>query len=307
MHSARIRLPRSWTDVQCTQHVDRIIVCLGLGHVQHSIVGDIERHGLSGGEYKRACIGVELAAAPMALFLDEPTSGLDSSSALSVIRLLRELTRAGMTVVIILHQPRKEIFNCLDSLLLLHRGKEIYQGPREDIRSYFESLGHVFTGNSNIADLVLDIISSGKNDSEPAKDTSVKGKEPTIDASTSDSYQVPFEDHFNQSGKLALSRRRASWLRQFWLCLTRSLKQQQRRTSSFYLEIAVGGIAGLIIGLSLYSYRGQHVQGIYLSPFERLSSSANPNTPAMIALMVCMAIGLAASPSGVKTFGEESK
>ena len=52
-------------------------------------VGTDERRGISGGERKRTCIGMELIIAPDVLFLDEPTTGLDATTAYSVVKLLQ--------------------------------------------------------------------------------------------------------------------------------------------------------------------------------------------------------------------------
>ena len=53
-------------------------------------VGTEVLRGVSGGERKRTSIGMELIISPDIVFLDEPTTGLDSSTAISVIRLLKE-------------------------------------------------------------------------------------------------------------------------------------------------------------------------------------------------------------------------
>ena len=51
--------------------------------------------------------------------MDEPTSGLDSAGALAVCHALRDIAAAGLTVVAVLHQPRREIMALVDDLVLM--------------------------------------------------------------------------------------------------------------------------------------------------------------------------------------------
>lgn len=140
-HSAHIRLPSSWTRTMRRDHVDSVIACLNLGHVQDNIVGDTISSCISGGQRKRVSIGMELAGAPLALFLDEPTSGLDATTALSIVSLLKTLSNLGVTVIAIIHQPRPEILDVLDGLYLVADGHQIYEGKASDIAQHFEKCG----------------------------------------------------------------------------------------------------------------------------------------------------------------------
>jgi ABC-type multidrug transport system ATPase subunit len=76
MHSAQMRLPRSWSARQISRKVDETIELLGLKSVENEIIGDEERRGISGGQRRRVNIGMELVAEPSILFLDEPISGI---------------------------------------------------------------------------------------------------------------------------------------------------------------------------------------------------------------------------------------
>lgn len=158
LHSARIRLPSDWKEYEIQEHVDILLRCLHLYHVKNSLVGSPAAPVISGGERKRVSIGIELAAAPMALFLDEPTSGLDATSASSIMMTLKALSRLGITIVAIIHQPRHEIFEALDFIHLMGAGRVIYSGKEDDVQPYFEQCGYSFPKRANPADTIMDII-----------------------------------------------------------------------------------------------------------------------------------------------------
>ena len=97
---------------------------------------------------------------PLAIFLDEPTSGLDSTSALTVCETLKAIASLGVTVVTVIHQPRYEVFEQFDDLLLLAPGgRTVYLGPQSEVIPYFENLGFHTKKNQNPADLMMDALS----------------------------------------------------------------------------------------------------------------------------------------------------
>ena len=265
---------------------------------------------ISGGQRKRVSIGIELAAAPMALFLDEPTSGLDATSASSIMQLLKALSRLGITVVTIIHQPRQEIFESLDSILLLGAGRMIYQGQQSEVQGYFEDIGFKFPEHGNPADTIMDIIAGQGHLYKKSGDT---GVEPLIEywktrqQNNNDriSATAPSSTQEIKALRRSIRRRGAYWYLQTYYCLLRSLIQQWRAKSSFYFELGVGALAGFLIGLAELNAEGQNFIGIYQSPYEILSSAIDYSSVPQMSLLVGLAIGLTASAPGVKIFGEE--
>ncbi|KAI1772309.1 hypothetical protein F4818DRAFT_182589 [Hypoxylon cercidicola] len=315
LHSARVRLPRAWSDTNIRAHVDSVIDCLELSHVRNSLVGSVGRPVISGGQRKRVSIGMELAAAPMAIFLDEPTSGLDATAASSIMRTLKAIARLGISVIVIIHQPRMEIFEMLDDLILLASGQIIYEGPEAGVQDFFENVGFEFPAHSNYGDVVTDIITGNgrayKRSGDISKDSLIanwaqsrqnafiKEKHASLRSSKSSIAEN------NSKHRDLLRKRGAPHWKQFWLCLRRAMLQQWRTKSSFVFEMVLASIAGLLLGLAENSKKGVLFTGIYNAPYDVLSLATDTRSVPELALLTAIAIGLVSAAPGVRVFSEE--
>ncbi|KAJ3127909.1 hypothetical protein HK098_005550 [Nowakowskiella sp. JEL0407] len=315
MHSAKVRLPRSWTKKQKEEYVDNIIEALGLSGVAHARIGDEASRGISGGQRKRVNIALELAGIPVAIFLDEPTSGLDSTAALQVANLLRSLTTLGITIVSVIHQPRVEIFNLFTDVLMIAPGGETaYLGPVSEAKPYFEGLGFEFPPNGNPADLMMDIL-SGKgvnhtrgtmsptdliNEWKLFTERNKESNNSQIDEPETDSK----EENFTKIASLLTKERGATILAQTYYCLVRSFSQQYATISGLFLEFFVGLFAGLLMGMAAYNYKEVY-RGVFIYPYAMLSSSPVMYSPGLFSLLIGLTSALASAPAGVKVFGEE--
>ncbi|CAF2995963.1 unnamed protein product, partial [Rotaria sp. Silwood2] len=135
--SINLRMSKEVLITEKKDHVARVIKELGLEACADTRVGTEFLRGVSGGEKKRTCIGMELVLSPKILFLDEPTTG---------------------TVIFSIHQPRYSIFKIFDKVMFMCKGRCVYHGSPNDVVSYFGTHGYQCEQYDNPADYALDVL-----------------------------------------------------------------------------------------------------------------------------------------------------
>ncbi len=89
---------------------------------------------LSGGQQQRVSIARALALQPKILFFDEPTSALDPELTGEVLKVIKELAKEKMTMIIVTHEMQfaKELS---DRIIFMENGKIQEEGTPEQIFS----------------------------------------------------------------------------------------------------------------------------------------------------------------------------
>jgi ABC-type multidrug transport system ATPase subunit len=166
-HSAIMRLPPTTSLKEIEAKIDFVLEKLEITHIRDVVAkrSSADSDVLSPGDKKKVSIGIELVAEPRICFLDEPTTGIDASSAMSVAMIIKDLAATGVTSVAVIHQPRAEIFQLIDDIIILVPGGRVaYDGPAEFALAWFAKHGfHLYTPKTNKADFILDVTSGNYN------------------------------------------------------------------------------------------------------------------------------------------------
>ncbi|KAK9232141.1 hypothetical protein WN943_022384 [Citrus x changshan-huyou] len=140
--------------------IDVYMKVLGLEVCADTMVGDEMIRGISGGERKRVTTGEMMVGPALALFMDEISTGLDSSTTFQIVNCLKQHIHINSgTTVISLLQPAPETYDLFDDIILLSDGQIVYQGPRELVLEFFESMGFKCPKRKGVADFLQEVTS----------------------------------------------------------------------------------------------------------------------------------------------------
>ncbi|KAG5354990.1 Multidrug resistance protein [Yarrowia sp. B02] len=147
---------------------DVTMASLGLSHTLDTKVGNDFVRGVSGGERKRVSIAESIVCGSPLQCWDNSTRGLDAATATEFLRWLRhsaELTGASMFVS--LYQASQEAYDLFDKVTVLYEGQQIYFGPSERAKAYFEEMGFECPHRQTTGDFLTSITSPAERIVKP--------------------------------------------------------------------------------------------------------------------------------------------
>ncbi|OIR57167.1 MAG: ABC transporter superfamily protein [Amphiamblys sp. WSBS2006] len=249
--SAVLRLPSSLSAPEVEETIDGVVGTLMLDKCRNTVVGEINSVGLSGGERKRASIGMEMITNPPILILDEPTSGLDTFTAYVVVKKLKEIAQQGRTVISTIHQPSSDTFHLFDEIVLMIDGSVVYWGPTSQVISYFAGLGFVCPTYTNPADYFFMELLNGETEGvgeDAIREKREKQRE-IISQWRTRAHSGAVEEEFT-AVKYKELKRTVSFLRQYLFLQARSIKNvlRNKRLSMMKLfqAVFIGTLGGMI-------------------------------------------------------------
>ncbi len=120
-------LPKNGIDIK--GKADGLMAELGITGLSHQ-----KAASLSGGERRRLEIARVLATDPKFILLDEPFAGIDPLAVIDIQKIISQLTRKGIGVLISDHNVRETLGVC-DHAYIMSQGIVIESGPPEQIIS----------------------------------------------------------------------------------------------------------------------------------------------------------------------------
>lgn len=109
-------------------------------------------HNLSGGEKRLVSIAGLLAMDPRYIAFDEPTSSLDPHGKKSVLGIIKELNKKGVTIIHITHDMNEIVH--ADRVIVMNKGEIVLNGSPSEIFSRIDVLKNLGLNVPTVTELV---------------------------------------------------------------------------------------------------------------------------------------------------------
>lgn len=245
--SARLRLSRDISNEDIEKFVDEILNELGLVECANTLLGGGLIKGVSGGELKRTSVGVELVVRPSMIVFDEPTSALDSYSAEQLVHVLKRVADAGSSVLFTIHQPPSAVFCQFDHLILLKKGRVMYNGDALHASAYFSSHGYPAPVHYSAADWVLNVAQC-----IPEETLEKAGFYPTNTQRLYQEIDAETGGHRDDDRKVISTNHHVHVLTEVVLLFKRELQKISRDKASLMVRFSISIFFNLLFGLIFF-------------------------------------------------------
>jgi len=133
------KLPKS----EAKERARKLLAQLGLEEKENAYP-----YQLSGGQQQRVSIARALALQPKILFFDEPTSALDPELTVEVLKVIKQLAKEHMTMIIVTHEMQfaREVS---DRIIFMEQGLIQEEGTPEQIFTSSNARVREFIGKMN--------------------------------------------------------------------------------------------------------------------------------------------------------------
>jgi ATP-binding cassette, subfamily G (WHITE), member 2, PDR len=154
--------------------VDVVMAVCGLSHTRNTKVGNEFIRGVSGGERKRVSIAEMILAGSSLSAWDNSTRGLDSATALKFVQNLRLASDLGAnTNAVAIYQASQAIYDEFDKVTLLYEGRQIYFGPADGAKEFFECQGWFCPQRQTTSDFLTSVTNPGERRPRPGMENQV--------------------------------------------------------------------------------------------------------------------------------------
>ncbi|WP_431247482.1 ABC transporter ATP-binding protein [Leifsonia xyli] len=131
----------------------------------------------SGGMRRRLDIAMSLIGDPPIVFLDEPTTGLDPQARIEVWDAIRELARAG-TTILLTTQYLDEAEQLADRIAILHKGAIIQNGTLAELKKLLpQATVEYVEKQPTLEEVFLALVGDDNAEDTPAGEAGAAGKE----------------------------------------------------------------------------------------------------------------------------------